>query len=115
MTGMPPAPGIQSPVCFALQRGEVRLGAPGWVQALRDMDHSIREGERVALVGANGCGKSVGYRSGIRFWFENNFHIAFFIGSRQINRAAFRQFIWHRVRSGFANHCRPFFRIAIGQ
>lgn len=58
MTGMPPAPGIQSPVCFALQRAEVRLGAAGRVQALRDIDLSIREGERVALVGANGCGKS---------------------------------------------------------
>jgi tungstate transport system ATP-binding protein len=58
MTGMPPAPGIQTPVCLTLQDAEVRLGPAGRVLALQGVDISIRVGERVALVGANGCGKS---------------------------------------------------------
>ncbi len=38
-----------------LEQVSVRFGA---VQALHDIDLSIRAGERVALIGANGCGKT---------------------------------------------------------
>ena len=48
-------PATQAPVLFELDRVRVRLGS---VHALQDISLRIRHGERVALVGANGCGKS---------------------------------------------------------
>jgi tungstate transport system ATP-binding protein len=67
MTGMPEATGLrlapalqalEGSICLALQQAEVRLGVTGQVHALRGIDLRIGVGERVALVGSNGCGKS---------------------------------------------------------
>jgi tungstate transport system ATP-binding protein len=49
------ASGADSPLLFDLDRVCVRLGP---VLALQDVSVRLRHGERVALVGANGCGKS---------------------------------------------------------
>ena len=49
------ASGADSPMLFDLDRVCVRLGP---VEALQDVSVRLRHGERVALVGANGCGKS---------------------------------------------------------
>ena len=49
------ASGADSPMLFDLDRVCVRLGP---VLALQDVSVRLRHGERVALVGANGCGKS---------------------------------------------------------
>src|ERR1044072_6200140 len=46
---------------FPLRRGIVerlRGGHPPTVQALREVDFSVRRGETFALVGESGCGKS---------------------------------------------------------
>jgi tungstate transport system ATP-binding protein len=45
-------------ICLALQQADVRLGITEQVHALRGIDLRIGVGERVALVGSNGCGKS---------------------------------------------------------
>jgi ABC-type branched-subunit amino acid transport system ATPase component len=47
--------GADFPLLFDLDRVCVRLGP---VEALQDVSVRLRHGERVALVGANGCGKS---------------------------------------------------------
>ena len=47
--------GTDFPLLFDLDRVCVRLGP---VDALQDVSVRLRHGERVALVGANGCGKS---------------------------------------------------------
>ncbi len=49
------ASGTDGPWLFDLDRVCVRLGP---VKALQDVSVRLRHGERVALVGANGCGKS---------------------------------------------------------
>jgi tungstate transport system ATP-binding protein len=49
------ASGSDFPLLFDLDRVCVRLGP---VDALQDVSVRLRHGERVALVGANGCGKS---------------------------------------------------------
>ena len=59
--GLRLAPEYQAPhgaLCLALQQADVRLGITGQVHALRAVDLRIAVGERVALVGSNGCGKS---------------------------------------------------------
>lgn len=49
------SPRTSAPPLIELQHASVSFGA---VQALRDVNFVLRRGDRVALIGANGCGKT---------------------------------------------------------